>query len=276
MGNKVVIDVSTDELKRKVYEIFNSLTSRTEVYKYFGLNDNSYGVRHVREIASKIGFDLSVYDERRKRPIRFCKECGKEITSKYAKDFCCGSCSSRYNNRQRDKEMYIKIAEKLRARYPNSKSRRSKTKNTLENNPKPKSPKKKRYTNVCVCCGKYFESCKKDSKFCSLKCVGDYKGKTTVEMWLKNEFKLNGNNKLPQSIKTYLLEKNNYKCEMCGFEGYNRKTGNSILQFHHIDGNSNNNTKENIQVLCPNCHAMTENFMALNKGKSARDKRYKK
>ena len=53
------------------------------------------------------------------------------------------------------------------------------------------------------------------------------------------------------------------------------KTGNSILQFHHKDGNSNNNSPENIQVLCPNCHAMTENYMALNKGHSARDKRYK-
>lgn len=29
-------------------------------------------------------------------------------------------------------------------------------------------------------------------------------------------------------------------------------------------------------VICPNCHAMTENYMALNKGNSGRDKRYKK
>ena len=53
-------------------------------------------------------------------------------------------------------------------------------------------------------------------------------------------------------------------------------TGNSILQFHHIDGDSSNNKEENLQVLCPNCHAMTENYMALNKGKSARINRYKK
>ena len=53
-------------------------------------------------------------------------------------------------------------------------------------------------------------------------------------------------------------------------------TGNSILQFHHIDGDAYNNNIENIAVLCPNCHAMTENFMNLNKGKSTRINRYKK
>ena len=46
------------------------------------------------------------------------------------------------------------------------------------------------------------------------------------------------------------------------------------IPFHHIDGNSGNNIIENLRVLCPNCHAMTENFMALNKGKSSRKERY--
>ena len=32
----------------------------------------------------------------------------------------------------------------------------------------------------------------------------------------------------------------------------------------------------NLQVICPNCHAMTDTFMALNKGRSSRSKRYNK
>ena len=48
------------------------------------------------------------------------------------------------------------------------------------------------------------------------------------------------------------------------------------MQIHHINGNSSDNSLGNLKVLCPNCHAMTENYMALNKGKSSRDKRYKK
>lgn len=29
---------------------------------------------------------------------------------------------------------------------------------------------------------------------------------------------------------------------------------------HHIDGDNTNHTLENLQILCPNCHAQTENF----------------
>ena len=97
-----------------------------------------------------------------------------------------------------------------------------------------------------------------------------------VEKWLKGELKINPNVSFPLSIRKYLLEKYNNKCQQCGFEGYNKLTGNSILQIHHSDGDSSNNSVENIQLLCPNCHAMTENYMALNKGNSSRDKRYKK
>jgi hypothetical protein len=36
-------------------------------------------------------------------------------------------------------------------------------------------------------------------------------------------------NSIPDSIRNYLLEQQNYKCSKCGFEGYNPKTGNTIL-----------------------------------------------
>lgn len=58
--------------------------------------------------------------------------------------------------------------------------------------------------------------------------------------------------------------------------GVNKFTNKTILQIHHIDGNASNNNEENLQVICPNCHAMTDTFMALNKGRSSRSKRYNK
>jgi hypothetical protein len=36
------------------------------------------------------------------------------------------------------------------------------------------------------------------------------------------------------------------------------------LKLHHIDGNRYNNSLENISLLCPNCHALTENYRAKN------------
>ena len=32
------------------------------------------------------------------------------------------------------------------------------------------------------------------------------------------------------------------------------------LQLHYIDGNHNNNKLDNLQLLCPNCHAQTDNY----------------
>ena len=82
--------------------------------------------------------------------------------------------------------------------------------------------------------------------------------------------------KIPDSIRTYLLIKANNKCSKCGFEGYNPVSHKTILQIHHIDGNADNCKEDNLQVLCPNCHAMTDTYMSLNKGKSARTERYRK
>ena len=42
-----------------------------------------------------------------------------------------------------------------------------------------------------------------------------------------------------------------------------------MLELHHIDGNHNNNKLENLQMLCPNCHSITDNF------KSKKMKHYK-
>ena len=37
-----------------------------------------------------------------------------------------------------------------------------------------------------------------------------------------------------------------------------------VLQLHHINGVHNDNRLENLQILCPNCHCMTENFAGKN------------
>lgn len=55
-------------------------------------------------------------------------------------------------------------------------------------------------------------------------------------------------------------------CESCGNTVW---MGVDIpLEIHHIDGNKNNNQLDNLQFLCPNCHALTSNYRGKNKGKS--------
>lgn len=36
------------------------------------------------------------------------------------------------------------------------------------------------------------------------------------------------------------------------------------LELHHVDGNRFNNAIQNLLLLCPNCHALTNNYRARN------------
>lgn len=48
------------------------------------------------------------------------------------------------------------------------------------------------------------------------------------------------------------------KCERCGLTEW---LGTPIpLELHHINGVHTDNRLENLQILCPNCHALTSNY----------------
>lgn len=45
---------------------------------------------------------------------------------------------------------------------------------------------------------------------------------------------------------------------MCGIRDWNGRE--LVFELHHIDGNRNNNSLDNLMILCPNCHSQTDNF----------------
>lgn len=52
------------------------------------------------------------------------------------------------------------------------------------------------------------------------------------------------------------------RCEQCGKEEW---LGQPIpLEVHHEDGDSLNNEMDNLKLLCPNCHALTNNYCGKN------------
>lgn len=64
----------------------------------------------------------------------------------------------------------------------------------------------------------------------------------------------------PSKLKNKLIKENilENKCDVCGLTNWLDKP--IVLQLHHIDGNPNNNSLENLQLLCPNCHSQTDNY----------------
>lgn len=77
--------------------------------------------------------------------------------------------------------------------------------------------------------------------------------------------------------KRYLIFKHGEKCMDCGWNKKHPKTLKSPIELEHCDGNSENNSLDNLKLLCPNCHSLTLTYRALNtgKGRQYRRERYR-
>ena len=65
-------------------------------------------------------------------------------------------------------------------------------------------------------------------------------------------------------LKTRLIKEGlkDRHCENCRRRKW---LGEEIpLELHHKDGNRKNNQRSNLELLCPNCHALTDNYRGKN------------
>lgn len=118
----------------------------------------------------------------------------------------------------------------------------------------------------CVTCG----TLTRNPKYCSTKCYS-----FPIEAWLRGEVDGGSRSVLggcKGAIRDYLLEECGHKCTKCGWSEVHPITNKVPLELNHIDGNAHNNVRENLEIICPNCHSLTPNFRGLNK-KSSRTHR---
>lgn len=138
---------------------------------------------------------------------------------------------------------------------------------TYNNKLREKKPKRK-----CLYCGKEIDNRK---KFCSTKCFNEFQYENYIKKWKNGETDGNVHGGFVSFfIRKYIFEKYDSHCCQCGWGEVNKITGKIPLQIHHIDGNCENNKEENLQLLCPNCHSLTETYGILNKGNSKRRNRH--
>lgn len=86
--------------------------------------------------------------------------------------------------------------------------------------------------------------------------------------WKNGEFSGNTCNDecLSSHIRRYMFEKYDSRCQKCGWKQVHPNTGKIPLTINHIDGDCTNSKEKNLELLCPNCHSLTPNYGALNKG----------
>jgi 5-methylcytosine-specific restriction endonuclease McrA len=94
---------------------------------------------------------------------------------------------------------------------------------------------------------------------------------TNLEQWRANlkQAWLDKYNSTPfeklgcENRRRRVFEEQNYCCNRCGISEWQ---GFKIsLELDHKDGNSTNNSRDNLEGLCPNCHSVTDTWRGRNK-----------
>lgn len=192
---------------------------------------------------------------------------GKEY-SDYAKKFCGKSCAASYNNKGVDRHSETRKRTGLekweKAGYDPVLAR--KTRKSRRNPPLP--------STECIVCGEEFAPKRINSKRCK-ECLKTKrnrgileKRRVDLERWMSGDVTgvASGvNGKLKPFYREAFMDKYSDTCQECGDCQYHPDTGRSVNQVDHMDGNSRNNHVSNLQVLCPNCHALTANYCGMNR-----------
>lgn len=80
----------------------------------------------------------------------------------------------------------------------------------------------------------------------------------TGQGWNAGNYKPLGELKSKASIRRLVLEEVNNTCEHCGITEWQGKP--ITLELDHINGDNTDNSRENLRILCPNCHSQTSTF----------------
>jgi hypothetical protein len=112
----------------------------------------------------------------------------------------------------------------------------------------------------CKNCGEKTTSRNSYNYYCSNACQHDYQ----IEQRIKSgKFSA-------RTAKNWLIRQDNC-CKICGLKNWNNKE--IILILDHINGDSSDNSLENLRLVCANCDSQLPTFKNRNKGNGRHSRR---
>lgn len=182
-----------------------------------------------------------------------CENCGTEFENS-SKRFCNIKCARSFSSKASGLERNQKISEALRGKSKDSR-------------PPPV------HKHFCQFCGAGFvkrTSLSGHVPYCEMNpqaIVRESRKEKAREELLLLEY-----DALPPVLKREkLFREQSGKCNRCGLTDWQ---GFPItLELEHKNGNHYDNSRENVELLCPNCHSLTDTWRGRNKNKGKSGKR---
>lgn len=129
-----------------------------------------------------------------------------------------------------------------------------------------KSPKRERTIirlDSCLRCSK--ELGRSSTKYCSILCQRGAENDAKLKTWLKTGEapKVRGGSN--HYIRKHVMVEQEGKCSICSMPPmWNGQL--IVFIMDHIDGNSENNRRDNLRLVCPNCDSQLPTYKAKNRG----------
>lgn len=107
--------------------------------------------------------------------------------------------------------------------------------------------------------------------FCNNQCQQAKRQRDLIDRWLSTGIAISASHQ-KHYVRNYIAEQQKHRCAVCAVE----TTWNGLpllLVLDHVSGDSTDNRRENLRLVCPNCDSQLPTFKARNMGNGRHSRR---